>query len=237
LTTRFALAGFGLLAALAASPAAAQDAAAAEPEPFLKVSGNVGVFSDYRFRGLSLSDKDWALQGSLRVDSKPGFYIATWASTIETLIGTDGGTAETEIDVYGGWTGKIAGLTADVGLYSYLYPGAEGLDYFEVYGSLGYGFGPVSTLVGINYAPDQGNLVQDNFYIYGQASAGIPGTPITITGRLGHENGAFADNKLDWLIGAGVTWKALTFAVQYVDTNKDFRIAKSGVVFSVTGAF
>ena len=234
MSKRIAFIGAGLLAALTAMPAAAQEA---EKDPFLKVSGNVAIVSDYRFRGISLSDKDWALQGALRVDSEPGFYIATWASSIETLTGTDGGTAETEIDVYGGWTGKIAGLTADVGLYSYLYPGAEGLNYFEAYGALGYAFGPVSTLVGINYAPDQSNLFEDNFYLYGQASAGIPGTPITLTGRLGYENGAFADEKIDWLIGAGVTWKALTFAVQYVDTNKDFRLAGSGVVFSVTGAF
>lgn len=239
MTTRFALAGLGLVAAFAATPAAAQDAApaAAEAEPFLKVTGNVAIVSDYRFRGVSLSDKDWALQGALRVDSKPGFYIATWASSIEALVDADLGTSEMELDIYGGWTGNFNGFKPDVGLYAYLYPGTDGLDYFEVYGAMGYDIGPVATVVGMNYAPNQGNYGGDNIYVYGQASMGIPGTPITLTGRLGYDDGVFADDKLDWLIGAGVAWKALTFAVQYVDTNKDFRLAKSGVVFSVTGAF
>ncbi len=68
----------GLLAAtvlagsmLAAAPAFAQDEEeAASP---ISVSGNVAVTTDYRFRGVSLSGGDFALQGGIDLTSTSGF--------------------------------------------------------------------------------------------------------------------------------------------------------------------
>ena len=66
------LAGFSL----AATPAFAQDASA--PTSDFTVSGNVAVVSDYRFRGVSLSGGDPAVQGGVTLSHSSGFYVGTW---------------------------------------------------------------------------------------------------------------------------------------------------------------
>ena len=216
-----------------AGGARAQTEAAETPASDFTISGNVALVSDYRFRGLSLSDKDPAIQGSIRVDHSTGFYIATWASSIEQVAG-----AETEIDIYGGWAGDINGFKPDIGVIGYIYPGGSDIDYYEVYGAVGYDIGPVTASVGINYAPDQDNLSEDNTYVFGSLAVGIPDTPLSLNARLGYEDGAFApDEKLDWQIGASLAFEPLTLGVAYVDTDKDFRIADAGVVVSLTAAF
>src|SRR5688500_10708690 len=99
-----------LAAGLAATPAFADEAAAPSE---LTVTGNVALVTDYRFRGISLSGGDVAVQGSINVNHSSGLYVGTWASSLEdsAVYG------HTEVDVYAGWTGPVAsGLTADVGL-------------------------------------------------------------------------------------------------------------------------
>ena len=73
------------LAAVAAgitapSAALAQDTEEAGP---VTVSANVALTSDYRFRGVSLSNGDPAIQGGIDVGHDSGFYVGTWASSIE----------------------------------------------------------------------------------------------------------------------------------------------------------
>ena len=65
----------------------------------VNVSGTLTLVSDYRFRGISLSDEDPALQVSLAVDHESGYYGAVWGSTLDDtpLYGA------LELDVYGGW--------------------------------------------------------------------------------------------------------------------------------------
>ncbi|MEM8825412.1 MAG: TorF family putative porin, partial [Pseudomonadota bacterium] len=40
-----------------------------------QLSGNIGVFSDYRFRGISLTDEDFALQGGVDLVHSSGFFV------------------------------------------------------------------------------------------------------------------------------------------------------------------
>ncbi len=61
--------------ALAATPALAQEE---EADSSISVSGNVGIVTDYRFRGVSLSGGDFALQGGIDVTHDSGFYVGTW---------------------------------------------------------------------------------------------------------------------------------------------------------------
>ena len=51
-----------LLGAISAIPAAAQDA---EPPKAFTVSGSAALVSDYRFRGVSQTNEDFAIQGGL----------------------------------------------------------------------------------------------------------------------------------------------------------------------------
>jgi uncharacterized protein (TIGR02001 family) len=106
-----------------------------------QVAYNVGVVTDYRYRGISQSRLKPALQGG--VDYTAGaFYVGAWASTIKWIKDAGGG-ADIELDLYGGYKGEITkGFTYDVGILAYIYPGhdlAVSPQTTELYGALTYG--------------------------------------------------------------------------------------------------
>lgn len=109
---------------------------------FADLSFNVGAVSDYRYRGISQSRLQPALQGG--VDwSMDGFYVGSWASTIH-WIKDAGGDADVEIDVYGGYKGDIVkdSLSYDVGVLTYQYPRNKlgtNANTTEIYGALTFG--------------------------------------------------------------------------------------------------
>ena len=236
----------GLLAAsvlfgcgLTAVPAYA-DEETAPPSEFT-VTGNVTLVTDYRFRGLSQSSGDPAVQGSINLNHSSGFYIGTWASSIDfSVLGAvpDAVYGGQELDLYGGWTGALAsGVTADVGVVYYAYPNGHvgKAEFFEPYASLSKTLGPVTAKVGAAYAWKQAALDFDadgnndeNIYIYAELSGGIPDTPVSLAAHLGYTDGALSpkfatgasaiyDGGLDYSVGAtyNIT-KNLSAGVTYV---------------------
>jgi uncharacterized protein (TIGR02001 family) len=132
----------GILA-LPAAPALAQ---AASP---LSWSANVGLFSDYLFRGVSQTNGDPAVQGGFDLGYEAGpvnLYAGTWASNVSWL--TDSGaytSSSMEWDFYGGVNGKFgkSDIGYDVGLLYYYYPGtkapgAVSANTTEIYGALSW---------------------------------------------------------------------------------------------------
>ena len=243
---RTMLAGALMLAVLAAPTAAlAQD-----EEKALSVSGTAAFVTDYRFRGISYSDLDPAVQASITLTTKPGFFFSAWGSSIADFNGST-----VEVDLTAGWSGELVGLNTSAGVIYYTYPGGTDTNVWELFGSVGIPLGPVTATFGLNWAPDQGNLSRSNRYAFGQVSGAIPGTPVTLKAILGNERGSLVvddswtkTSKWDWTIGADLTWEALTFGVAYVGnnlTNNDTapwggvfnRNAQETVVFSVTAAF
>lgn len=230
----------------AASPAFAQDEAESTSE--FELTANVALVSEYRFRGIDLSGGDIAVQGGVDLAHSSGFYVGTWGSSIdEDTVGF----GHTEIDVYGGWSGDLTdGLTADVGVIAYLYPnaGPGDFDYIEFYGSLSTTLGPVGAEFGVAYAPKQDSLGgTDNLYLYTDVSAGITGTPITLTGHLGYTDGflTFTNNSkaFDWSIGAeAAIGGPVTLGVAYVGAEGDipvgaYNFAGDAVVVTLSASF
>jgi uncharacterized protein (TIGR02001 family) len=137
-----------LLAATAiASFVPALAAAQQAPASPHTLSGNLGFFSQYIFRGLTQTNKEPALQGGLDYSHASGFYAGTWASNISWL--RDGGSYQAggslEWDFYGGFKGTFGktDFTYDVGLLYYWYPGdtAPGFvkaNTLEAYAALGW---------------------------------------------------------------------------------------------------
>jgi len=206
--------------ALSAAPALAQDETGD-----ITVSANVALTTDYRFRGVSLSAGDPAIQGGVDVAHASGFYVGTWASSIEDsdVYGS------MELDVYGGWTGALTEtISADVGLLYYVYPNGHVGDanYFEPYASLTGAVGPAEVTVGVAYAWDQKSLGdQDNLYVYSDLGFAIPETPISFSAHLGYTDGVLAppalagtadDSGFDWSVGGSVGFKGLELGVAYV---------------------
>ncbi len=222
---------------LAAVPALAQE----ETKPFT-VSGSIALVSDYRFRGVSQSDEEMAVQGGLTVSHESGFYVGTWASNLSGW-GTFGG-SNTELDLYGGYKTTFSnGLTVDAGLLWYMYPGgASDTDFAEPYIKVSSAVGPVTVLAGVAYAPKQvalGNFSntpqsngqkKDNLYLWTDASGAIPNTPITLKAHAGYSHGnpglgpngtsvAPTGEYIDWLIGADVAVGPVVLGIAYTDTN------------------
>jgi len=70
-----------VLALLATSSAAFAQTAPAAPE----VTYNVGVVSQYRYRGIAQTHGDAALQGGVDYANANGFYAGAWGSTIKWI--------------------------------------------------------------------------------------------------------------------------------------------------------
>ena len=117
-----------LLALLATSSAAFAQTAPAAPE-VPEVTYNVGVVSQYRYRGLAQTKGDAALQGGADYANANGFYAGAWGSTIKWIKDAVPDTGKTapkgpvELDLYGGYKFEAAGIAYDVGYLRYEYVG------------------------------------------------------------------------------------------------------------------
>ncbi len=216
-------ASFFALAVCAATPAFAEDAPSAEPS--LKVTGGVTLVSEYRFRGIGLSDSDPALQGTINLKHNSGFYAGVWGSNLDGF-GELGG-SNLELDFYGGYKHEIVkGVTLDAGLLYYAYPGSKGGDFefFEPYANVSGQVGPATLKVGGAFAPAQDAIGgNSNVYLFSDAGLPIKGTPVTLNGHVGWSKGVTTltpgGDYLDWSLGASAAWRNLTVGVAYVDTN------------------
>ena len=105
----------------------------AQAAPATTLTYNVGVVTDYRYRGITQSRNEAAVQGGVDYAHKSGFYVGAWASTIKWIAdysysgGAKTGTdisGNMELDVYGGYKFDLAkDVTMDVGFLRYQYVG------------------------------------------------------------------------------------------------------------------
>jgi len=216
-----------ILAAFGANVAQAADAA---PAPEHAVSYNIGVTSDYRYRGISQTQKDPAL--SLGVDyahNPSGFYAGMWASTIKWIKDGYGGSGNLEIDLYAGRKGEIySGISYDLGLLSYQYPnnklgnvaGYADATTLEAYGQVG--MGPFY----VKYSHSLTNLFgnvdsKGSYYIDGGANVDVAeGLVLNVhAGRQVIHN-----------------WSALNYNDYKVGLTKDFGFAAGSLAYITTDA-
>jgi len=104
----------------------------------LAISGDIGVFSQYVWRGMAQGNSGASLQGDFGADIADGLSANVWFAT---PIGS-GSNSVTEFDWTVDYSGEIEGFSYSLGyiFYSYL-NGASG-NTGEVYAGVGYG--PVS---------------------------------------------------------------------------------------------
>jgi uncharacterized protein (TIGR02001 family) len=224
--------GAGLLVLMAgatAGPAWAQG---------LDVSATATVTSDYRFRGISQSNRDPALQATFDLQAPDGLFGGVFASTID---GAAFGGADGEIDLYGGYAAHHGDLSYSISGFGYFYPGGRDANYGEVQGEIGYLIGPVQAKAFAAYAPDQRTIGGDNRYFGGSVNSGIPRTPLSITLSGGHEDGGYG-GKWDWRADLSWAHGPLTVSAAYVDTSlsaasPDARLGGAGAIGSLAVAF
>lgn len=222
---------FAVAFALAA-PAAAQQEPAEAPTGVsgsaLDVSGHIDLLTDYRFRGVSRSDEDPALQASLNAIHRSGFYAGARGTTLNGLDGLrrrDLG--DIELDLYAGFGRELGGgFEIDAGALYYLFgAGAGPTDYVEPYASLSYLIGPVYATAGAKYAPSQRAIGgEDMLYLFGQIEVSVPFRPWSFSAHLGHQDWGRFGSYRNWSLGVehqlrigGIPDAAI--GLRYVDTD------------------
>lgn len=122
-TSRAAAAAMLLVASAAAVPALAADAPPpAEPAPSYTLTTNVGLFSQYVFRGISYTQEEPAVQGGADFAHQSGFYLGIWGTNISSKAIQN---AVGEIDVYGGYATTFGDFGVDVGFLQFIFPGGQ----------------------------------------------------------------------------------------------------------------
>lgn len=238
---RTALAAFASFA-LAATPAFAQDEADAEEgaggDGGFDIEATATFLSDYRYRGVSLTDRGPAAQASIEI-SWNGFYAGAWATTLARTADTN-----VELDLYAGYAGAAGPIEYEVGAQVYLYPGGDGTaTIYEGTGNVSYTIGPVTARLLAEYAPDQRNLAGDNLYLSADVRVGVPGTPLTVFAQAGRERGSFYGSKQDWSFGAEFIQGPFTASLGFFDTDLDpvasglGRNVRSGIVATLGFTF
>ena len=219
------------LAALAASYAHAQSAPApaAPPPPEHTFTANVGLFSEYIFRGIAQTGGKPAVQGGFDYAHASGFYAGTWASNISWL--EDFGAysrSSLEWDFYGGFKNNFpdSDFFYDLGVYGYVYPGSRNpgvanADTWELYGALGWKWVSVK----FSYAltdyfgarPDaNADKTDGTYYVDLTATYPIGDSGFALIGHVGHvdvrHDGSDSDlatlgkaSNTDWKLGVSYT--------------------------------
>jgi len=224
------------LTAAALAPAFAQ--AQTPPASPHTITGNVGFFSQYIFRGLNQTDKEPALQGGLDYSHWNGFYLGTWGANISWLrdFGSYSAGGSLEWDFYGGYKNTIGktDFGYDVGLLYYWYPGTvtSGFvkaDTLEIYGALSWKW--LSAKLSYAISDDVFGVANADGTYYVDLTASVPlgKTGLTLIAHYGMQEfsgntGAF-DNDAnasykDWKLGVNYALpKDFTIGAFYTDTD------------------
>ena len=192
-----------------------------------EITSNVALTSDYKFRGISQSDESPAIQGGLDYAHDSGFYVGTWASSVDFDTNGAGYDGSLELDVYAGFGNTIgdSDFGYDVGVMYYAYPGDDGAegDYFEVYGGLSWKDLSLSVAYSDDYYAETGKF----YYVAGDYffSFAENWTLDLHAGYNSFDEEGFlsdgADQYWDYSVGVGVSLAGLDLSLAYVGTDLD----------------
>jgi uncharacterized protein (TIGR02001 family) len=240
--TAIALAASGLFATTGFAQTAP---AAPEVSP---ITANVTVTNDYRYRGISQTNYQPAIQGGFDYAHESGLYIGNWNSTINWVSNTtnNGIKAPIEMDFYGGFKKELIGegFASDFGVLQYYYNQTGGNyngmmlnpNTTEIYAAQNFTFGPLTGFVKVNYGLTNIFGVPNSagsFYpdLTANYDTGIWG--ISLNGHVGYQYVAGQPNSggpvaqpltnlsyTDWKLGATKDFGGgLSLSASYVSTN------------------
>jgi uncharacterized protein (TIGR02001 family) len=204
------------------------------------LSANVGVFSDYRFRGATQTDKKAALQGGFDYATAGGFYIGNWNSSISWIGGNSSGL---ESDFYVGYTTEVGGVGVDVGNLYYAYPGASDANTNELYASLS--FGPITFKTSYSTTDYFGVDNTDGTLYYNLSGSYelVEGVSVSASAGYTDLDKAQAGDGYDYMVGVSYGLPAgLELGVSYVSTSGNYKtwlggLGDKGYVVSISKSF
>ena len=226
------------VALLAPALAAAQSAS--------PITGNMSLVSDYRFRGLTQTFEEPALQGGFDYAHSSGIYIGNWNSSIADSFFAG---SPLEMDFYGGYKGTAGPLGYDVGVLYYYYPGSSPkIDNTEIYVGVSWKFLSLKYF----YAVSDFFSVADtdgSDYIDFTATWDL-GSGWGLVGHVGHQriknnsSADYTDYKLGvtkdlggWLFGAAFVDNDASGTITNANNGTTKNVGDSTVVLSVSKTF
>lgn len=207
-----------------------------------EISGNVTYTTDYRFRGITQTDRGQAIQGGFDYEAENGFYAGTWASNVAFE-------AWVEVDYYLGFTGEVGdGIGYDLGYIYYDYPEDGDLeqDYSEIYGSLSFS----DFTVGLAFSNDYFAESDQFIYVYGDYSMALTDA-VSLSAHIGWNSfddaDAFfvspdGDDYFDYSVSLsteayGVEWSAAIIGTDLDGDSECFgneKLCEANIVLSVS---
>lgn len=233
-------------ASMITASAYAADLPVAEPAmevtPAWDVAFGVAGVTDYRFRGITNSNKGAAVQGYAEFQTDY-FYFGSWASSVSFPQSLGLSDPAAEIDLYGGFRHTWDAFTLDVGALYYYYPKESfvNTDYVEFKAIPSFAFGDYGSIaLNVWYSRDYVNVGTDELYVSLAPKVNIPVSAFPdiafyVSGELGKQwyynaKSALTNYNDYWTynVGGGLTYKAMTLDVRYSDTN----LSKSECAFN-----
>ncbi|PKO51427.1 MAG: hypothetical protein CVU27_06240 [Betaproteobacteria bacterium HGW-Betaproteobacteria-20] len=205
--------------------------AVAEPASPHTIAYNVGLYSQYIFRGLTQTREDPALQGGVDYTHASGFYAGAWGSNISWLTDADAyKSSSLELDLYGGYANTIGdtGVGYNVGLLQYIYPGTKNAgvknaETTEAYGSLSYGW--VSAKVSAVLSDGAFGFTNADGSTYSELNFTVPfGSGFSAVAHAGYQDFTGKGNSqfdyADWKLGVTKSWdNGINLGAYYTDTD------------------
>jgi uncharacterized protein (TIGR02001 family) len=214
----------------------------------VSIGGEAEILSDYRDRGVSLSDGLPALQASVEIKGG-GFHLGGFGSWVPHHEGAPG----VELDASLGYRIALdAQLSIDGRIDWYHYPRGADCDFGEVSATLEWEVDDSSASAGLAYAPRQRNLLGEagrrgsNLYGFASLAHTVAGTSLSLTAAGGYESGVFdgaaRGGKWDWRLGVTTTRGQLYMSASYVGARRslatlDERRSERGLTLALGHAF
>ena len=195
-------------------------------------SANVGIYSDYIFRGYTQTQGQPALQGGFDMPHASGFYAGTWASNVDWT--TAGGYMKDnsiEIDLYAGYATEVSGLGVDAGLLQFIYPGDDiagqaSTSATELYAGVSKDIGAFSIGLTSYYvlSDDAWGFANADGSVYWDLSVGTSIGPLDWSFHLGDQSfegqGNEASDYTDWKVDVSYMLNdSFTVGAFYSDTD------------------
>lgn len=210
----------------------------AEAAQGFEAESSIAFVSDYRARGITVSDNAFAVQGGVTVEHSSGFSVGAWASSMAEAAG-----GNLELDLIAAKTFSLGEAELSLGGTAYVYPDSDDLNYGEFNTSISASVGPIDGTVGVAYAWDQENIgSDDNLYVFlnGVTTLGeVAGLPLALGGSVGYEDGPLAveSTKYDWSLSLTLDFAGATLGVSYVDTDLHDSVGDPAGVVSLSKTF
>lgn len=220
-------------ALLLALPFAAQ----AEDEPESPLSWEVSAVSDYLFRGVSQTDENATVQGSITWASPVGLYVGSFASGVD--FGTD--SPDVEVDYFVGYSFDVSeSVNIDVLLNRYTYPGASDLAYNELVTTTTFAG---DWALNVSYTNDVWASDTTGWY-YGLSHDWSLPNDFTLSANVGRsvfEDNSVAEDYTDWGVGVSRSFGPADVSLGYYGVDGKGRdnfgeLADSRLLLTVTFA-